>query len=505
MQGFGYPTLEAARESFGWQESWSLADGTPDDVNATVECLDRHEGTAINVRRPDGSTAAYTYDELSRGAARFAHFLEAEGVDAGDRVAVMLDPSYAFLVAFFGAMKRGAVAVPCSELFGPEALSYRLEDSGAELLVTTPDAEAGIDSSEVSVLYPTDLRDRVADYPSTYEADTAADDDAWLQYTSGTTGTPTAVPYQHESVVYFGPVMDLVLDYDPDETCFTTSSTGWGTGIWIGLFSPLFFGVTAGHFAGAFDPDEVLDAVDDLGVTALVGVVPTAYRKLVRAARDRDSVPTVTKANYVGEPIEAELSRRVEATFGAFPRATYGVTEVRSIITVDYAFPDYEFRHGSMGQALLGVDVRIVDDDGNPLPDGEVGRVAVRRSDEWIVTEDAASRDPEGYFWSVGRLDDTIISAGYTIGPQEVERALRDHPAVHDAGVVGVPDDERGQAVKAFVVADVPDPDADLAADVQSFVREELSKHEYPREVAFVDSLPRTPDGKVQRSALREG
>jgi acetyl-CoA synthetase len=504
MQGLGYPSLAAARESFEWDESWSLAEGTPDDVNATVECLDRHEGTAINVRRGDGRTATHTYGELSRGAARFAHFLEAQGVDAGDRVAVMLDPSYAFLVALFGAMKRGAVAVPCSELFGPEALSYRLADSDAEVLVTTPEVESGVDAGDVTVLHPTDLRDRIAEYPDSYEATTTGRDDAWLQYTSGTTGTPTAVPYQHESVVYFGPVMDLVLDYDADEVCFTTSSTGWGTGIWIGLFSPLFFGVTAGHFAGAFDPDEVLDAVDELDVTALVGVVPTAYRKLVRAARDRESVPTVAKANYVGEPIDASLSREVESTFGAFPRATYGVTEVRSIITVDYAYPDYEFRHGSMGQALVGVEVRVVDDDGDPLPDGEVGRVAVRRSEEWIVTEDAASRDPEGYFWSVGRLDDTIISAGYTIGPQEVERALREHPAVHDAGVVGVPDEERGQAVKAFVVADAAAPDAGLGAELRTFVREELSKHEYPREVAFVDSLPRTPDGKVRRSALRE-
>lgn len=504
MQGFEYETLEAARSAFDWRDSWTLADGTPGAVNVTVECLDRHEGTAINVQRSDGTRVTYAYEELSRGAAQFAHYLADVGVEAGDRVAVMLDPSYSFLVAFFGAMKRGAVAVPCSELFGPEALSYRLSDAGAELLVTTPDVERQVDADDVRVVHPDDLRDRIAEYPAHYEADTAGDDDAWIQYTSGTTGTPTAVPYQHESVVYFAPVMDFVLDYDPDETCFTTSSTGWGTGIWIGLFSPLFFGVTAGHFAGAFDPDLVLDAVDELGVTTLLGVVPTAYRKLVRAARDRESVPTVAKANYVGEPIDASLSAAVESTFGAFPRSTYGVTEVRSIITVDYAYPDYEFRHGSMGQALLGVDVRVVDDHGDPVPDGEVGRIAVRRSDEWIVTEDAAHRDPDGYFWSAGRLDDTIISAGYTIGPQEVEAALRQHPAVQDAGVVGVPDEERGNVVKAFVVTDGVDPDDALVEDLQAFVREELSKHEYPREIEFVDSLPRTPDGKVIRSALRE-
>lgn len=504
MQSLGHETLEAARTAFDWSESWSLARGTPADVNAAVECLDRHEGTAINVQRADGSRRSHTYGDLAAGAAGFAHYLEDLGVGAGDRVAVMLDPSDAFVVAFFGAMLRGAVAVPCSELFGPDALSYRLEDSGAEVLVTTPDVERGIDPGGVTVIHPDDLRECIEDYPDAYEPETAGSDDAWLQYTSGTTGTPTPVPYQHESVVYFGPVMDFVLDYDPGEVCLTTSSTGWGTGIWIGLFSPLYHGVTAGHFAGQFDPDLALDAVEAFDVTALVGVVPTAWRKLVRAARERDreSVPTVAKANYVGEPIDASLSRDVKETFGAFPRATYGVTEVRSIITVDYAFPDYEFRHGSMGQALLGVDVRIVDENGEPLPDGEVGRVAVRRSDDWIVTDDAAQRDEDGYFWSAGRLDDTIISAGYTIGPQEVEATLRAHPAVEEAGVVGVPDEERGQAVAAHVVPAVADPDDDLAAELRTFVREELGKHEYPREVTFVDSLPRTPDGKVRRSAL---
>jgi len=526
MRTLSYASLEKAKARFQWHDAWTLADGTPDDVNATVECLDRHAGsdTAVRLLSGEGSVRTHDFDELARGSARFANLLADRGVDAGDRVAVMLDPSYEFLVAFFGAMRRGAVAVPCSELFGPEALAYRLEDSGADLLVTTDavaadlgdgDDPGDLGDSDADYLPKADLREVTEDYPADHEPDTAGDDEAWLQYTSGTTGRPTPVPYHHESVVLFAPVMDFVLDFDPSDACFTTSSTGWGTGIWIGLFAPLFFGVPTGHLAGPFDADVVLDGIERMPVTTLIGVVPTAYRKLVSAAERRGSVPTVAKANYVGEPIDAALSRSVTETFGAFPRATYGVTEVRSIISVDYAFPDYEFRHGSMGTPLVGVDVRIVDEetpsgrvrdaDPEPLPAGEVGVVAVRRDDDWIVTKDAAYRDEDGYLWSVGRVDDTIISAGYTIGPQEVEDALRSHPDVLEAGVVGVPDDERGQAVKAFVepVAGT-DPDRDLAADLQSFVRERLSKHEYPREVEFLETVPTTPDGKVKRAVLRD-
>jgi acetyl-CoA synthetase len=156
-----------------------------------------------------------------------------------------------------------------------------------------------------------------------------------------------------------------------------------------------------------------------------------------------------------------------------------------------------------MGKPLPGVDVRIINEDGKELDPGEIGYIELRRSDEWIRSSDAAYMDEDGYLWSAGRMDDTIISAGYTIGPQEVEEAIRDYPAVVETGVIGAPDDERGEIVKAYVSVDAERTD-DLKEELQQFVREELSKHEYPREIEFIDEIPMTPDGKIQRAKLRE-
>lgn len=499
-----YKTYQELREEFSWTEAWNLTDGTPDAINATEECLDRHSGVAAQIKYDDGSTSEHTYESLSRKAAQFANFLDDLGLSQSDRVAMMLDPSEAFLVSFFGTMKHGAGAVPCSELFGPDALEYRLTDSEASVLVTTSDVVEMLDTEAVDEFVEKDnLNSRIEAYEDTYEATTKGDDEAWVQYTSGTTGRPTAVPYQHESIAFFAPVMDFVLDFQPDDTCLTTSSTGWGTGIWIGTFAPLIHGVTTGYYSGSFDADLALEALDEFDVNILIGVVPTAYRKLVDAVADSNDDVTVEKANYVGEPIDAELSREVEETLGAFPRSTYGVTEVRSIITADFAFPDYEFRHGSMGKPMPGLTVSVVDEDGESLPPGEIGYIAVERSDNLIITSDAGYYDADGYFWSAGRMDDTIISAGYTIGPQEVEDSLRSHPHVEEAGVIGVPDEERGEVVKAFVVT-TDNLDETLRDDIQSYVREQLSKHEYPKEIEALDEMPMTPDGKIQRNRLRE-
>lgn len=497
-----YTSYEEMRESFTWDEAWDMVDGTPEDVNAAWECLDRHSGLAAQIKYADGSTSEHTYEELSSKSSQFANYLDDIGLTQDDRVAIMVDPGPEFLVAFFGTMKHGAAAVPCSELFGPDALEYRLVDSEASVLLTSSEMLETLDLETVDVTIEKQaLGKTIAGYGVDYESDTSGEDDAWIQYTSGTTGRPTAVPYQHESVALFAPIMDFTLDFQPDDVCFTTSSTGWGTGIWIGTFAPLIHGITAGYYSGKFDPARVIYAVDELNVNILIGVVPTAYRKLVDQLEPGEV--TVEKANYCGEPIDPELSKDVEDVLGAFPRSTYGVTEVRSIITIDYAFPDYEFRHGSMGKPVPGLGVTVVDEEENELPPGEVGYIAVDRAGRRIITSDAGYYDEDGYFWSAGRMDDTIITAGYTVGPQEVEDSLRSHPAVREAGVIGIPDKERGEVVKAFIEVD-GSADQDLLDDVQQYVRETLSKHEYPKEIEVIDTVPTTPDGKIQREQLRE-
>jgi acetyl-CoA synthetase len=507
MQKYGHETYEEIQDSFSWEQVWDFVDGTPDSINTTHECLDRHRGNgdAVRIKFDDGRAERYTFTELSEGTAQFAHYLEDQGVEKGDRVAIMLNPSYEFMVAFFGVMKRGAVSVPCSELFGPDALEFRLEDSEAEMLVTSAEVAEKIDTGVVDdeVLESETFRESIEGYDTTYEHDTDGEDDAWLLFTSGTTGKPDAYPYQHESTAYWAPVMDFILNWHDGDSAFTTSSTGWGTGIFNGLFGTLLYGVPTGFFSGPFDPELVLEAFHEFDVNVLIGIVPTAYRKMLDAVDDPAAVKEIDRANYVGEPIEEDLSREVEEVFGAFPNAQYGATELRSNVSIDYAYPGYEPRHGSMGKPLPGVDVRIVNEDGEELDPSEIGYIELRRSDEWIRSSDAAYVDEDGYLWSAGRMDDTIISAGYTIGPQEVEEAIRDHSAVVETGVIGAPDNERGEIVKAYVSVDAERTD-DLKEELQQFVREELSKHEYPREIDFIDEIPMTPDGKIQRAKLRE-
>ena len=500
----GYESFEQLEREFSWDEAWDLVDGTPEAINATAECLDRHTGTAAKIVFDDGSTTALSFEELSVKAARFAHALDDFGLSINDRVAIMLDPSEEFLVSFFGTMKHGAGAVPCSELFGPEALNYRLEDSGSAVLVSSSRVLEAVDADLVDYQFmKTELLDDIRGFDDEYEPNTTGNDEAWVQYTSGTTGRPTAVSYNHSSVAHFAPVMDFVLNFDDEDTCLTTSSTGWGTGIWVGTFAPLVHGVQTGYYSGRFNPELTLEAIEALDINTLIGVVPTAYRKLLDAMQESDVDPTVEKAHYVGEPIDADLSRSVEEFFGAFPRSTYGATELRSVVTLDYGFPDYEFRHGSMGKPMVGLEVTVVDVDEQPLPPGEIGRIAFQRGENWVVSDDAAYYDEDGYFWSAGRMDDTIISAAYTIGPQEVEDSLRTHLAVAQAGVIGIPDEERGEVVKAFVEV-TAEPTEELRGEIQTHVRERLSKHEYPREIEFISAVPTTPDGKIKREALRE-
>lgn len=500
-----YQTYEEVKNEFSWGEAWEIVDGTPEAVNTTHECIDRHvgEGEAVRIKFETGETATHTFEELSDATAQFAHLLDEKGIEKGDHVAIMLDPSFEFLVSFFGSMKRGAVAVPCSELFGQDALQYRLDDSDADLLVTSSDVLEKVDIGEVDQTIRNDeIRGQLADQPTDYDPSTRGEDPAWVLFTSGTTGRPDPYEYQHESTVYWSPVMDFILNFQPGDSGFSTASTGWGMGIWGGLYGPLIYGVPTGFRSGPFKPELVLEAFEEFAINTIVASAPTAFAKLIDVAEEREDVPQLEKTVMAGEPLSEELSRRIEEVFGAFPKQRYGATELRSNVSMDYGYSDYEPRHGSMGKPLPGISVRIVDEDGSELPPGEVGYVELKRSDDWLRSSDAAYMDEDGYLWSAGRMDDTIISAGYTIGPQEVEDSVRKHSGVNEVGVIGVPDDERGEVVKAFVAAEGSNPE--LKEEIRDFAREELSKHEYPREIEFVDSIPQTPDGKTKRKKLRE-
>jgi acetyl-CoA synthetase len=506
MEKLPYDSYEEVMNNFSWDDAWTLVDGNRDDINTTHECIDRHRGNgeAVRIKFEDGSTAGYTFSEISRGAAQFAHMLEDQGIERGKHVTMMLNPSYEFLVSFFGTMSRGAISVPCSELFGPEGLRYRLESSKPSLLVASRDVLNKVDTTLVEdTLEKSAVRSLLDKYPTEYDPETSAEDPAWIQHTSGTTGKPDPYTYHHKSTVYWGPQMEFTLDYQEGDSAFTTASTGWGAGIWDGLYSPLLFGIPTGFRSGPFDASNVLEAFREFDVNAIPISMPTAFRKLIDAAEELDEVPQMDKINVGGEPLDERLSREIEDVFGAFPRQRYGATELRSLVSLDYAYSDYEPKHGSMGKPIPGIDVRVVDESGAELPPNQVGYLEVKLGDEWERSGDAVYIDKEGYLWSEGRMDDTIISAGYTIGPVEIEETLVEHDAIEAAGVIGVPDDERGEIVKAFVVS-TEEADDGLKSNIQNYVRERLSKHEYPREIEFIDDMPTTPDGKPKRAELRE-
>jgi acetyl-CoA synthetase len=416
----------------------------------------------------------------------------------------MLEPSLPFYGALFGTLKRGAIAVPLFTLFGPDGLALRLSDCRPRLLLV-----AG-DPGRWQPLFP-DVRvvaidsgfeARLTGEPETYPADTAADDLAVFQYTSGTTrALPEAVRHTHRSVVTLMVAALYGVGLEPGDRYFCPSSPAWGHGLWHGTIAPLALGIAAGGYAGRFDAERLLDALETFAITNLAAA-PTVFRLLAQAGTTDRRRLALRKISFTGEPMDARTWDFIERAFGITPCSMYGSTEVGVIIANYPGFAGYEVRRGALGKAVPGWDVAVVGADREPVAPGQTGEIAVRRKDGWFLVKDRGRMDEDGYFYIDGRSDDAIISAGWTMSAVEIENVLLAHPDVREAAVVGVADPLRGQVARAFVVA--ARAGADFARELQEHVRQRLSQHEYPRGVEFVDELPKTPAGKVNRQALRE-
>ncbi len=522
-------------ERFAWQ--------LPAEYNIGVDCCDRHAPDkgrlALIYDREDGGVEHWTFWELKRATDRFANTLRGLGVERGDRVAVLLSQSPELPIAHLAAYKLGAVALPLFALFGPDALLYRLGDSGAKVLVT--DAEH---YEIVAALRPQlpDLRQIVLTdgaragalafdelvrqgSPDFTPPATGPDDPALVMYTSGTTGPPKGALHGHR--VLLGHLPGVSLPHDlmprPGDLYWTPADWAWIGGLYDVLFPALHWGIpVVAHRMPKFDPERAFALMERRGVRN-VFFPPTAL-KLLRTVpnpqeRWRLELETIACG---GEPLGEETLAWAREALGITINEFYGQTECNLVLgNCGVLFPP---KPGSMGRPIPGHRVAVVDAAGSPLPPGEVGEVAVRSPDpvmllrywnneeatrkkfvgDWLKTGDLARVDEEGYFFFVGRDDDIINSAGYRIGPAEIEDALVKHPAVLMAAAVGKPDPTRGQVVKAFVIpreAGAAGPD--LAAELQRLVRERLGAHEYPREVEFVRDLPLTPSGKIQRHILR--
>lgn len=497
-----------AQRHYSPEKLWELFDGNRDRFNIAHECVDRFARCgrdAAIVAHADGSDERISFADLAADSSRFAHRLVAAGVKAGDRVALMLEPSLAFYVSLFGTLKTGAIAVPLFTLFGPEGVRLRIADCSPTVMVTSAEkaAEIGrVEGLEI-VVFDDDFLSGLKAFNADFETGTSAGDMAVFQYTSGTTRElPEAVRHTHRALVTLMLAGLYGTGLRPGDRFFCPSSPAWGHGLWHGTFAPLALGIGVGAYGGKFDPERLLRALAEHRITNL-SAAATHYRMMRNSGAAGRYRYCIEKLSFTGEPIDSETAEWAEKTFGRPVCSMYGTTEI-GVILVNYpGAPDFSVKPGSLGRPIPGLKIEVQDPLGMPAAPGVTGELKLWRRGAWIATKDLARVDEDGYFWHGGRADDVIISAGWTIGAVEVEDVIMKHKDVASVAVIGVPDRVRGQVVKAFVVSKRPG-DAAFEDEIKRLVRTQLSQHEYPRIVAFVDDLPRNPAGKINRKALRE-
>ncbi len=513
------PSYESLRAGFRWD--------LPARFNIGVACVDRwpEEAPALLVDMGRERFEAISFGTIKRLSDRFANALLGSGVRPGARVAVILPQCLETAVAHTAAFKIGAVTVPMSVLFGPEALQHRLADSGAEIVITDPErverVEPAARETGATVVVTghraaaphLSFNRLIAAGASVLEpASTSPDSPALIIYTSGTTGPPKGALHGHRVLLGHQPGFQLSHDRFPvaGDRFWTPADWAWIGGLMNGLLSAWYHGrpIAAASRAG-FDPEWAVRVIGAAGIRN-VFLPPTALR-LMRAADVRLPSGALRTAMSGGEMLGTQTHEWAREALGVSVNEIYGQTEANYVIgNCQELWP---IRPGSMGRAYPGHEVGL--DDGEivvRLPDpvallgywNDPEATAVKTAGGWIHTGDRGRRDDDGYFWFEGRVDDVISSAGYRIGPEEIEQCLTGHPAVALAAAIGVPDETRGEIIKAFVVLrEGREPTDALASEIQTHVRTRLAAYEYPRQLEFVDSLPLTVTGKVRRAELR--
>ncbi|MCS7069034.1 MAG: AMP-binding protein [Meiothermus sp.] len=467
-----------------------------------------------------------TFAELEALSNRLANALQARGVQPGERVGLWMGQSLELALAHLAVYKLGAIALPLSVLFGEDALLYRLEHAGARLLIADRATLQALNPhlpAEIGVLYQDEVLDLLqAAQPQFRTHPTKADDPALLIYTSGTTGKPKGVLLPHRTLIGHLPGFRLFCNFPKDEAVYW-SAADWA---WIGgLLNVLLCAWAHAYTVVAyrtrrFDPEEALHLLHSQAVTHTF-LFPTALKLLRQLGRVK-APPFLQSVHSGGEPLGAELLAWVQENLGLPVNEFYGQTEANLLVGNSYTTDP--IRAGSMGLPYPGHQVEILDEAGQPLPPGAVGEIALRTPDPvaflgywnnpqatqqkfigpYLKTGDLGHKDEAGYLWFKARADDLIKAAGYRISPFEVEEALMHHPAVAMVAVVGVPDAERGQRIVAHIkLREGQSGSAALTQALQEEVRRRVGHHAYPREVHYVDALPLTPTGKIQRFKLR--
>ena len=493
----------------------------------------------------EGRERSYSFAEIADLTDRFAAALERRGIAKGDRVLVMLPRIPAWQVAMVAVLKLGAIAIPCVTMLTEKDLAYRLENSGASAVITTtaevgkfqgladnilriaadpsvPAGEAGGDTVDGWLA----LTNLLQEDPEGFRAATvAAEDPALIFYTSGSTGLPKGVTHSSRALYTWRGSAEHWLDLHPDDVMFCTADTGWskaGTSI---LFGPWSRGSCVLFYDGPFDPAYRVELIARYRVTVYCAAA-TELRRLVALKLSPNAMPTLRLTVSAGESLNPPIRQRWIEMTGKPVLEAYGLTETLMLVA---NYLDTEVRPGSMGRPLPGVNLEVLAPEGTRAEPGEIGQLALRlpsphmmlgywrdpertaagkltvNGQEYFLTGDNVRADADGYLYYEGRADDVINSAGYRIGPQEVENVLLAHPHVREAAVVPSPDEERGEVVKAFVVLhDGHDGTPELAQELQNFVKSHTAPYKYPRRVEFVDDLPKSPVGKIQRRQLRQ-
>jgi acetyl-CoA synthetase len=517
----------------------------PARYNIGVDCCDRWAAAdadrlAILHVRADGSDERITYGWLRENSNRLANVLRAQGVTRGDRVAIHLPQAPEVAAAHIAIYKLGAVALPIAILFGPDALSYRLQNSGAKALLTnaqgvTKFADIRAEVPGVTCVLSVDgagegaasLADLLAKASSDFTPEaTTPDDPAMMIYTSGTTGQPKGALHGHR--VLLGHLPGVEMPHfpfpQPGDCYWTPADWAWAGGLLDVLLPSLHHGVAViARKFDKFDPDEAFALMAHTRVRN-VFIPPTALRMMrsVPSPKGRYQFDLRTMASG-GESLGVEALEWGRAAFGLTINEFYGQTECNLVLASCDAMG--VSKPGAIGKPVPGHEVAVIRANGEIAEPDETGQIAVKRPNpvmfleywgkpdatrdkfigDWMTTGDQGMVDGDGYFHFVGRDDDVITSAGYRIGPGEIEDCLIQHPAVALAAAVGKPDSLRTEIVKAFIVLKPGRQASDaLAAEIRDFVKARLSGHEYPREVAFIDAMPMTTTGKVIRRLLRE-
>lgn len=483
----------------------------------------------------------YTFREMKNETNKAGNVLKQHAdVGKGDRVFVFMPRSPELYFILLGAIKLGAIVGPLFEAFMEGAVKDRLANSGAKVIVTTPELLERVPADELPDLESIivvgegvkeegpviDYYAKAAEAGTDLEIEWVDQEDGMLlHYTSGSTGAPKGVLHVHKAMIQHYQTAKWVLDLHDDDIYWCTADPGWVTGTVYGIFGPWLNGATNVVVGGRFSPEAWYETIEKMEVTVWYSA-PTAFRMLMGAGDDLVNKYNLSSLRHilsVGEPLNPEVIRWGHKVFGNRIHDTWWMTETGSQLICNY--PCMEIKPGSMGKPIPGVEAAIVDNQGNELPPYRMGNLAIKKGwpsmmhsiwnnpekyssyfmpGDWYVSGDSAYMDEDGYFWFQGRIDDVIMTSGERVGPFEVESKLVEHQAVAEAGVIGKPDPVRGEIIKAFIaLRDGYEPSDALKEEIRQFVKQGLAAHAAPREIEFKDKLPKTRSGKIMRRVLK--